>query len=94
MSVLKSKLGVVIAGCYALIISIVLYYDFQSHESDFWSWASLALTLPWSVGVVFIGFLLIHMSSSGMECGFAFCAVFNTIILYLAGDLFSRRHEH
>ena len=90
MNVLKSKLGMILAGCYALLTSVVLYFDFQSLGSNFWNWASLVLTLPWSVGVVFVGFLLIHMSSYGMEYGFAFCGVLNTIILYFVGNLFSR----
>ena len=93
MGILKSKLDVILAGGYALISSVVLYFDFQSLGSNFWSWASLVLTLPWSVGVVFIGFLLIHISSYGMEYGLVLCAAMNTGIFYLVGRLISRRYK-
>jgi hypothetical protein len=93
MGVLKSKLDVILAGVYALVSSVVLYFDFQSLDSDYWGWASLVLTLPWSMGIVFIGFLLIHISPYGMEYGFALCALLNAGILYLIGNLISRRHK-
>jgi hypothetical protein len=89
----KSKLGTILAGCYALLISVVLYFDFQSLSGDFWSWASLVLTLPWSVGVIFVGFLLMHVSSYGMEYGFAVGAVLNAIILHLGGQFISGRRK-
>jgi predicted RND superfamily exporter protein len=91
MNLLKSNLGVMLAGSYALLMLVVLFFDFRSLDSDFWSWASVVLTLPWSLGVVGIGFLLIHISSYGMEYGFALGAMLNTIIFYAVGRLWSRR---
>jgi hypothetical protein len=90
MSFVMSKLGLILASTYALIMTIVLYFDFQSVGNNFWSNASLWLTMPWSVGVIFIGFGLIHISSYGLEYGFTFCALLNTVIFYLYGRAVSR----
>ena len=86
MSVLKSNPGMTLAACYSLIMAVVLYFAFQPLRSVFWFWASGVLTLPWSMGVGLLGFLLIHITSNGMEYGFAVCAVLNAVMLYRIGD--------
>lgn len=93
MYFLKSKLGFILAGTYALIMSVVLYFDFQSLGSNFWSDASFWLTFPWGAGVIFVGFALIHMSSYGLEYGFTFGAFLNTLILYFYGRAVSRNQS-
>ncbi len=56
MKFLKDNLGLILAGSYAVLMSVVLFFDFQSLGNDFWSSASFNLTLPWSIGVLIIGF--------------------------------------
>jgi hypothetical protein len=92
MKFLKDNLGLILAGSYAVLMSVVLFFDFQSLGNNFWSKASLLLTMPWSIGIAFIAFGLIHISSYGLEYGFTFCALLNTVIFYLFGRAVSRRN--
>ncbi len=94
MKFLKDNLGLILAGSYAVLMSVVLFFDFQSLGNDFWSSASFNLTLPWSIGVLIIGFGLIHMSSYGLEYGFTYCAILNTIILYFLGKRLSGKRKY
>jgi len=88
MASLKSRPGLALAGCYALISGLVIYMSSRSAENDFWNLASVVITLPWSVAVTLMAFMLIHISSNGIEYGLALCAVLNAIILYLLGRWF------
>jgi hypothetical protein len=48
MKFLKDNLGLILAGSYAVLMSVVLFFDFQSLGNDFWSSASFNLT--WTCG--------------------------------------------
>ena len=73
------------AGCYALLMLVVLYFDFKSPDGDLWGVIAFLLTLPWSILVVLAGFLLIHISAHGQEYGYVLGAVINTLLLYFIG---------
>jgi hypothetical protein len=92
MNAFESKHGLILAGFYALLTSVVLYFAFQSSGISFWVGASFLLTLPWSLSAVFIGFLLIHMPH-GVVLGAMLCTVLNTIILYFVGRSISDRYK-
>lgn len=72
MKFVRSESGLMLAGSYALVATIVLYFDFQSQgisQPSFW------LTFPWNAGVIYIGFFLFtrlcmgwNMDSLSLRC--------------------------
>ena len=93
MQSIKSNLGLLMAGSYGLITSAVLYLSFRSPQSLLLNLAVIVLTGPWSLVVVFLGFLLIHISTHGMDYGFILGAVLNTLSLFLLGRKLTKAKE-
>jgi hypothetical protein len=86
----KPKLGLFVVGGYALIVALVLFCYFKMPQSPTWTVSIVMLTLPWSVVVVLLGYLLIHISSHGMEYGFILGAIINCLLLYLLVNAWAR----
>jgi hypothetical protein len=93
MQSIRSNLGLLIAGSYGLITSVVLCLSFQSLQSLPLYFAAILLTLPWSIVVVLFGFLLIHISTHGMDYGFILGAVLNTLSLFVLGRKLAKAKE-
>jgi hypothetical protein len=88
-----SKFGLAISAGYGIVAFAALCFS-MLHPHDFvWSLPLMVLTLPWSIVVVLLGFLLIHIDSFGMEYGFAVGALANCIILYFVGAALSSRNS-
>lgn len=87
----RSNLSKYIAGSYALITSATIFLSFKSPQSLLLNVAVIILTVPWSIGVVLLGFLLIHLSSHGMDYGFIFGAVLNTFLILILGKGLARK---
>lgn len=86
----KSKPGWFVAGGYALIVASVLFCYFKMPQNSICTGAILVLTLPWSVAVILLGFLLIHISTHGMDYGFILGALVNCLLLYLLANAWVR----
>lgn len=82
MSHKRSKLGLIIAGSYLLIAAIVLSLNFRTPQSSILTALTIILTAPWSLAVIFLGFLLIHISTHGMDYGFMVGTAINALLLY------------
>ena len=88
-----SNLGLLMAGSYGLITSAVLYLSFRSPKSLLLYFAVILLTVPWSIAVVLLGFLLIHLSTHGMDYGFIMGAFLNTLFLFVLGRKLAKAKE-
>jgi len=88
-----SKLGLLMAGGYGLITSVFLYLSFRSPQSLQLFFVVMFLTIPWSIVVVFLGFLLIHISTHGMDYGFIVGAALNTLFLFVLGKMLAQARE-
>jgi hypothetical protein len=73
------------AGSYGLIMSVVSCLSFTSPQSLLLYLLAILLTLPWSIVVAYLGFLLIHISTHGMDYGFIVGAALNTLSLFVLG---------
>jgi uncharacterized BrkB/YihY/UPF0761 family membrane protein len=93
MQSIRSNLGLLMAGSYGLITSVVLYLSLKSPQSLPLFFAAILLTLPWSIVVALFGFLLIHISTHGMDYGFIFGAVLNTLSLFVLGRKLAKAKE-
>jgi hypothetical protein len=93
MQSIRSNLGLLMAGSYGLVTAVVLYLSFMAPQSLPPHLAAILLTLPWSIVVVFLGFLLIHLSSHGMDYGFMVGAVLNTLLLFALGRKLAKAIE-
>jgi hypothetical protein len=85
MQSIKSNLGLLMAGSYGLVTVVVLCLGFLTPHSLPLYFTAVLLTLPWSIVVVILGFLLIHLSTYGMDYGFMVGAVLNALSLFLLG---------
>jgi len=94
MESIKSNLGLLMAGSYGLITSVFLYLSFRSPQSLPLYFAVIFLTVPWSIVVVFLGFLLIHISMHGMDYGFIVGAALNTLFLFVLGRKLAQTKEN
>jgi hypothetical protein len=81
------------AGSYGLITSVVLFLSFRAPDSLRLYLAAILLTMPWSIVVVFLGFLLIHVSTHGMDYGFIIGAALNTLFLFVLGKKLAQAKE-
>jgi len=81
------------AGSYGLVTAAVLCLIFVAPQSLPLYLAAILLTLPWSIVVVILGFLLIHLSTHGMDYGFILGAVLNTLSLFLLGRKLAKAKE-
>lgn len=90
----RSKLGLLLSAGYGLCVSLVLVIHFSAPDNKFSFLTLVLMTLPGSIAVVFLGFLLIHLSSYGMEYGFVLCAVANCLVLYFIGAALSSYWHH
>lgn len=79
------------ACSYGLLAGVFLCLSFRLPQSLLLNAAVLIITAPWSIAVVLLGFLLIHLSTHGMDYGFIAGAVVNTLLLYLLGKKLARR---
>jgi hypothetical protein len=81
------------AGSYGLVTAVVLYLSFMAPQSKLLFLAAILLTLPWSIVVGFLGFLLIHLSTYGMHYGFMIGAILNALFLFLLGRTLAKAKE-
>jgi hypothetical protein len=81
------------AGSYGLVTAVVLCLSFMAPQSLQLYSAAILLTLPWSIVVVILGFLLIHLSTHGMDYGFMIGAVLNALSLFLLGRKLAKAEE-
>ena len=86
----NSKPGSFVASGYALIVTLVLLCYFKWPQNLIWTGVIILLTLPWSFAIVLLGFLLIHISTHGMDYGFVFGAIVNCLLLYLFVNAWTR----
>lgn len=91
---IKTNLVYLLAGSYGLTTLIILYLNFQSPRSWSLTLVAIILTLPWSIVVILLGFLLIHLSIYGMEYGFVVGALLNLIFIFIIGLRLARRTGH
>lgn len=87
----NSKLNLTIVVVYMLVTAITIYFSFRLPQSSILNIAVVILTAPWSIIVILSGFLLIHLSSHGMDYGFIAGAILNTLLLFLLSKYSSRR---
>ena len=85
-----SKLGQFVAGGYTLIVALAFFCYFKQTQNPVWTGVIIALTFPWSAVVVLLGFLLIHISTHGMDYGFILGAIINCLLLYLLVNAWAR----
>jgi uncharacterized membrane protein required for colicin V production len=81
----RSKLAWALAGGYALLVALALLCRSTMPESLVAQGALgvlLLLTFPWSFVVMLLGFMLIHISSHGLEYGFIIGALINTVLIF------------
>jgi hypothetical protein len=90
MRALRNKLGEIFAGCYALLMLVAMWLNLRGGGGWLWDAVIFVLTLPWSIGVTLIGFLLIHISSYGLKAGLTISFVLNFALLYFFGRYLSR----
>jgi hypothetical protein len=93
MESIKSNLGLLIAGSYGVVTAVILGLRFSAPQSLLLYSAAILLTLPWSIAVVILGFLLIHLSTHGMDYGFMIGAGLNTLLLFFLGRKLAQEKE-
>ena len=79
----RLKLAWFLACGYALLVAAVIICDSKSPDDLICGAAVLLLTFPWSGAVILLGFMLIHISSHGMEYGFILGALINCALIFL-----------